>query len=89
MKGKIGQSLEYSLPVVSTKIGTEGMNLIAERQVLEANNSLNFAQQIVRLYTDPQLWNCLSRNARQAIADYSPAAVQLKVASIFQQIQTM
>lgn len=89
MKGKIGQSLEYSLPVVSTKIGTEGMNLIAEQHVLEGNNSLNFAQQIVRLYTDVHLWNTLSRNARQAIADYSPAAVQLKVAEIFQQIQTM
>ena len=28
MKGKIGQSLEYGLPIVSTSIGVEGMNLV-------------------------------------------------------------
>lgn len=89
MKGKIGQSLEYNLPVVSTHIGMEGMNLVTEEHVLAANNALDFAQQIIRLYTDADLWNKLSSNAAQAIANYSPAAVQQKVAEIIQQIKTI
>ncbi|HHP7229819.1 MAG TPA: tetratricopeptide repeat protein, partial [Xenococcaceae cyanobacterium] len=36
MKGKIGQSLEYGLPIVSTDIGIEGMNLIPEKNILVA-----------------------------------------------------
>ena len=89
MKGKIGQSLEYSLPMVSTAIGTEGMNLIPEQQILEADNTLDFAQQIVRLYTNKNLWNLLSKNSQGAISNYSPQAVQLQIESIFQGFQTL
>ncbi|NJR43750.1 MAG: hypothetical protein HC767_14950 [Akkermansiaceae bacterium] len=69
--------------MVSTKIGTEGMNLIAEEQILEADQALDFARQILRLNSDPQLWQDLSNHAQQAIAHYSPTAVQLKVAESF------
>ncbi|MEN9518108.1 MAG: hypothetical protein RLZZ381_696 [Cyanobacteriota bacterium] len=82
MKGKIGQSLEYSLPVVSTPIGTEGMNLVPEQDVLEATNSLNFAQQILRLYTDKHLWNLISSNSHQAIAAYTPKLIKEKLRQI-------
>ena len=89
MKGKIGQSLEYGLPVVSTKIGTEGMNLIPEQHILEANNTVDFAQQIIRLDRDATLWNYLSGNAQQAIADFSPEAVKQKIEHIFHQFLTI
>jgi O-antigen biosynthesis protein len=82
MKGKIGQSLEYSLPVVSTQIGTEGMNLVPEQDILEATNSLNFAQQILRLYTDKHLWNCISSNSHQAIANYTPKLIKQKLRQV-------
>ncbi len=85
MKGKIGHSLEYGLPVVSTKIGTEGMNLIPQQHILEANNTVSFAQQIIRLDRDASLWNYLSSNAKQAIAPFSPEAVQQQINQIFQQ----
>ncbi|MEO0013586.1 MAG: hypothetical protein RLZZ535_1975, partial [Cyanobacteriota bacterium] len=82
MKGKIGQSLEYSLPVVSTQIGTEGMNLVPEQDILEATNSLNFAQQILRLYTDKHLWNSISGNSHQAIANYTPKLIKQKLRQV-------
>ena len=75
MKGKIGQSLEYGLPVVSTKIGTEGMNLVPEQHILEANEAEGFARQIIRLYTNEPLWNSISSNSGSAIATYSPVAI--------------
>jgi O-antigen biosynthesis protein len=89
MKGKIGQSLEYSLPVVSTHIGMEGMNLVAEKHILAANSALDFAQQIIRLYTDADLWNTLSSNASKAIANYTPDAVKSQIEAVFQQIKTI
>ena len=82
MKGKIGQSLEYSLPVVSTRIGTEGMNLVPEQQILEADHALNFAQQILRLYTDVNLWNLLANNSQDAIKSYSTSVVEEQLSHI-------
>ena len=86
MKGKIGQSLEYSLPVVSTEIGTEGMNLIPEAEILEANNSDDFARQILRLYNTRELWCRLAQNSGKAIACYSPHQIQQKLSNIFEQL---
>ncbi len=82
MKGKIGQSLEYSLPIVSTKIGTEGMNLIPEQNVLEANNTQDFAQQILRLYNDANLWQKLFLNSHQAIAPFSPVQIKKQLSAV-------
>ena len=89
MKGKIGQSLEYGLPVVSTKVGTEGMNLTPERHILEANTAIEFAQQILRLDGDRELWNSMSSNAAEAIAHLTPAAVRQDLTQIFQQLLTI
>ena len=82
MKGKIGQSLEYSLPIVSTKIGTEGMNLVPEQDILEANNTQDFAQETLRLYNDAQLWQKLSRNSINAIAPYHPLLIKKQLSNI-------
>ena len=82
MKGKIGQSLEYSLPIVSTNIGTEGMNLIDERDVLEAYNTNDFARQILRLYNDVLLWQKLSANSTKAIAPYHPQEIKNQLSKI-------
>ena len=82
MKGKIGQSLEYSLPIVATSIGIEGMELIPERDILLANNTQQFATQIQRLYNDTQIWQQLANNSPQAIAKYSPQQIQEKLSII-------
>lgn len=84
MKGKIGQSFEYGLPIVSTAIGTEGMNLVPERNVLEANTTEEFANQIIRLYRDERLWTQLSANAASAIEPYSPELVKANLAQLMQ-----
>ncbi|WP_019505357.1 tetratricopeptide repeat protein [Pleurocapsa sp. PCC 7319] len=86
MKGKIGHSLEYALPVVSTKIGTEGMNLVPEQDILEANNTQDFAQQILRLHENENLWSYLSTNAHKAIAAYSPEKVKQNIDKMMQQL---
>ena len=88
MKGKIGHSLEYALPVVSTQVGTEGMNLVDERHILEASDASSFAQQILRLYSDANLWNLLSNNALEAIAPYTVEAIEIKLQEVLKDIST-
>src|SRR5581483_2618756 len=47
MKGKIGQSLSLSLPVVTTSIGLDGYALKHERNCLVADDAETFADAIV------------------------------------------
>ena len=86
MKGKIGQSLEYALPVISTSIGTEGMNLVHGQHILEVNGANEFAQQIIRLHSDANLWNLISSNASQAIAPYTPEAIKIELGEVFKKV---
>ncbi len=76
MKGKIGQSLEYSLPVITTDIGAEGMNLTHGYNVLIANTTEDFAAEILRLYHDENLWTLISANSLAAIESYSPQHIK-------------
>jgi len=76
MKGKIGQSLEFALPLVSTAIGVEGMNLVSGRDAIEANTTEAFASAVIRLYTNKQDWEHLARHSEAAISLYSPEAVR-------------
>jgi O-antigen biosynthesis protein len=86
MKGKIGQSLEYKLPVVSTNIGTEGMNLIPEQHILEANTTEAFARQILRLDQEADLWNYLAANSQDIIKKFTPEVVKPNIEQIIERL---
>lgn len=70
VKGKINQSMSYGLPVISTSIGVEGMHLVSGRDVLVADEAATFAESIVRLYRDEELWKTLSRNGISNVERY-------------------
>jgi len=77
MKGKIGEALAHGLPVVTTSIGAEGMGLENGRDALIAETPQEFADQIVRLYTDRELWDFLSANGLDKVrGQWSPEAVK-------------
>ena len=86
MKGKIGQSLSYGLPIVSTAIGIEGMNLIAGQNVSKAERSDKFAEQIIRLYQDESLWHKLANNSHEAIAFMTPKAIKSNLQYILENL---
>jgi glycosyltransferase involved in cell wall biosynthesis len=88
MKGKIGQSLEFGLPIVSTTIGAEGMNLIHEENVLIADRPADFSDQIIRIYQDQVLWTKIKQNAFQSIVNYTPAVVEEQLKSLFQNLDS-
>lgn len=83
MKGKIGQSLEFALPVVSTSIGTEGMGLTDEYDVLMADDAQGFAEKIIRLYHDEAVWAKIRSNALDSLREYTPESVSAKLNKLF------
>jgi glycosyltransferase involved in cell wall biosynthesis len=64
VKGKIISSLGYGVPCVSTEIGVEGAGLKHDSHVLVADDPVNFAEEIIRVYEDDSLWQRLSDNGR-------------------------
>ncbi|MBE9571653.1 MAG: glycosyltransferase [Proteobacteria bacterium] len=77
IKGKIGQSMAYGLPVVTTSIGAEGMGLTDGHDALIADDEKAFAQKVIKVYQDRKLWETLSLNAMALIEkNYSPVAVK-------------
>ncbi len=84
MKGKIGQSMSFGLPVVTTSIGAEGMHLIDGRHALIADSPEDFARAVVELYGDDRLWETLSIESLAHVrAHFSKTAVQAKLAEVF------
>lgn len=81
LKGKIGEALAAGLPVVTTRIGVEGMALSEDQQiVLVADDPSAFAEAIFRVYTDEAFWLALSQAGRAYVeANYSSHVVAAKV----------
>lgn len=57
MNGKIGEALCAGVPVVTTWLGAQGMGLKHEETCLQAEDPAAFAQCILRLHNDKDLWN--------------------------------
>lgn len=77
MKGKVGESLAYGLPVVTTSLGAEGMALEDGQDVLIGEDARSLADAIVRAYTDASLWARLASCGQQAInRQFSPVVVR-------------
>ncbi|MCX7856654.1 MAG: glycosyltransferase [Deltaproteobacteria bacterium] len=84
MKGKIGEALSFGLPVVTTSIGAEGMGLTHGVNVLIGDDKEKFANEVIRVYRNREVWETLSANGKRFIEDtYSPEAVKKRLSSIF------
>lgn len=73
VKGKIGQALEYTLPVLTTEIGAEGMFLKDGETALISGNEdyQKFADNIVAICSDKDLWDILHTNSEKGIFPFS------------------
>lgn len=84
VKGKINLSMAHGQPVVATRCAVEGMHLQEGTDVLVADEAQAFADAIVRLYGDEDLWNRLSRNGLENVArHFSMDAARGVVRKIF------
>lgn len=71
VKGKIGQAFEYFLPVITTSIGAEGMFLENNKHAYIADNAEEFANQIISLYQDEEIWTKFSNNSTESLLPFS------------------
>ncbi len=76
VKGKIGQAFEYYLPIITSSIGAEGMNLIHNENLLVEDTKEGFANAIINLYTDKMLWLKLQNNSENSLEPFSREKVK-------------
>jgi glycosyltransferase involved in cell wall biosynthesis len=65
IKGKISESMIYGVPVVTTMIGAEGMDLVDGENSLVTDSPEEFAFFVEKLISDESLWNKISTSARE------------------------
>ena len=70
VKGKVNLAMQYGVPVVATTISVEGMHLTHDKNVLVADEPEAFADAIIRMYTDEEVWNRLRRGGLDNIQEW-------------------
>ena len=86
VKGKICEAMAHGLPVITTNIGAEGMGLIDGETALIADDPLEFANKVIKLYKDRKLWEKLSKNSIEHIQQnflYDIARVKIQEIGIY------
>ncbi|MBW3609209.1 MAG: glycosyltransferase [Actinobacteria bacterium] len=80
MKGKNVHAMAHGLPLVTTTIGAEGMDLVDGQHALIRDGAQAFAAAVVALYRDPALWSRLAISSREvARTRWSPAAMRARL----------
>jgi glycosyltransferase involved in cell wall biosynthesis len=74
VKGKVATAMSYGVPVVATTIAAEGMFLQHGRDVLIADDPAAFAEAVVRLHRDPDLWTRFSADAIAFVGEMNSMA---------------
>jgi glycosyltransferase involved in cell wall biosynthesis len=69
IKGKLGTSFSYGLPVVASSVAAEGMGLQHRRELLIADTPEDFIKAVAELYTGKALWEQLSAAGRRALRE--------------------
>lgn len=88
MKGKVGQSLSYGLPMVTTSIGTEGFDLTHERDVMIADDSQCFAKNVLDLYNSSDLWSALSKSSLQVVVKYGSKVIESDLKTLINKLMS-
>jgi glycosyltransferase involved in cell wall biosynthesis len=84
---KLIQALMVGTPSVSTSVGTEGLNLQDGEHVLVADDPAAFADAVVRLLEDEELWQHLARQGREHIASvHGREAVRARLMHILSEV---
>jgi GT2 family glycosyltransferase/glycosyltransferase involved in cell wall biosynthesis len=69
-KGKNAQTMSYGLPMVTTSIGAEGMNLIHRKNALISDTAEDFAKAVIELHQSSALWQEISTSSLKHFNQY-------------------
>jgi GT2 family glycosyltransferase/SAM-dependent methyltransferase/glycosyltransferase involved in cell wall biosynthesis len=77
MKGKVTQCLAAGLPVVTSTLGAEGLDVRDGESMLIADEADELAERVVRLCRDDELWRTVSVAGQSVVAaTCSPQAIE-------------
>jgi GT2 family glycosyltransferase/glycosyltransferase involved in cell wall biosynthesis len=80
MKGKIGQAMALGLPIVTTTVGAEGMDLEDGKDALIRDDPSGFADAVLQLHENEALWSALSSAAVEAVRSrWTPALMRARL----------
>jgi GT2 family glycosyltransferase/glycosyltransferase involved in cell wall biosynthesis len=86
MKGKNGHALSHGLPVVTTTVGAEGMDLVDGTHALVRDDPRELAAAVVRLYRDRQLWERLSASGMELVGErWTPEAMRRRLLDLLRE----
>ena len=67
IKGKVAMTIGAGVPCICTDVAAEGMHLLDGVHTLLAETPEDFAEAVIRAYTDADLWQQLSVNGREQV----------------------
>ena len=74
VKGKVAEAIEYGVPLVGTSIALEGVDFVDGRDVICADDAQAFADAVVRLMRDDELWLSMAGRGQDVLRrQFSPA----------------
>jgi glycosyltransferase involved in cell wall biosynthesis len=80
MRVKILDSMGRGVPTVATTVGCEGIDVVAGKHLLVADDPEAFAASVVRVLTDDVLARCLSEAGRELVASaYDLTAIRARL----------
>ncbi|MGL2993905.1 glycosyltransferase [Flavobacterium sp. TSSA_36] len=82
VKGKIGQSFEYFLPLVTTSIGIEGMKIKDNENAFVADLPEEFAEKVIQLYTDKEIWMKFHEKSEESLMPFSKEKVIEQISNL-------
>lgn len=89
MRVKILNALSMGLPVVSTSVGAEGIDVTHGKDILLADTPQAFAEAVLQILSDPELAKRLSQNGRALMENkYSWQAVTNQLLHVYDDLLT-
>jgi glycosyltransferase involved in cell wall biosynthesis len=87
VKGKVNLSMSRGQPVVATPAAVEGLFSKPGEDILVGENEQEFADQIIRIYQDEQLWNEVSIAGQENVRKYfSVETAQLSLQALLKSL---
>jgi glycosyltransferase involved in cell wall biosynthesis len=86
MKGKIGQSLSFRLPVITTPIGAEGLALQDGYNCAIATTAAEWVAAILKLYDDRSTWERYHQGCAEVLAPFQPQAIGDRLHTLLQSL---
>lgn len=90
VKGKIVTMASHGVPVVASRVAAEGMMFESMNSIWVEDDPREFANAIMRLYLDPDMWDRLSEGGRQVVKDfYSVKKMKTDLKTVLKEIGKM